>query len=68
MPRDSPTVGKGTIRIFLAISSINNWKIKTTDIKSALETKTWTLWIKRWSKTILPECEGRITEARLQNV
>ena len=35
MPRDSPTVGKGTMRIFLAISSINNWTIKTTDIKSA---------------------------------
>ena len=35
MPRDSLTVGKGTMRIFLAISSINNWTIKTTDIKSA---------------------------------
>ena len=35
MPRDSPTVGKGTMRIFLAISSINNWTIKTTDIKYA---------------------------------
>ena len=35
MPRDSPTMGKGTMRIFLAISSINNWTIKTTDIKSA---------------------------------
>ena len=35
MPRHSPTVGKGTMRIFLAISSINNWTIKTTDIKSA---------------------------------
>ena len=35
MPRDSPTVGKGTMKIFLAVSSINNWTIKTTDIKSA---------------------------------
>ena len=35
MPRDSPTVGKGTMRIFLAISSSNNWTVKTTDIKSA---------------------------------
>lgn len=35
MPRDSPTVGKGTLRIFLAILSINNWTVKTTDIKSA---------------------------------
>ena len=35
MPRVSPTVEKGTMRIFLAISSINNWTIKTTDIKSA---------------------------------
>ena len=90
MPRDSPTVGKGTMRIFLAISSINNWTIKTTDIKSAfLQGKEirrdvdikppkesgvakgiiWkTLWIKGRSKTILPECEGRITGARLQNV
>lgn len=35
MPRDSPTVGKGTMRIFLAIASIENWTVKTTDIKSA---------------------------------
>ena len=35
MPRDSPTVDKGTMRIFLTISSINNWTVKTTDIKSA---------------------------------
>ena len=35
MPRDSPTVDKGTMRIFLTISSINNWSAKTTDIKSA---------------------------------
>ena len=32
MPRDSPTVDKGTMRIFLTISSINNWSAKTTDI------------------------------------
>ena len=35
MPRDSPTVGKGTMRVFLALTSINNWTVKTTDIKSA---------------------------------
>jgi len=35
MQRDSPTVGKGTMRLFLAISAINNWTISTTDIKSA---------------------------------
>ena len=35
MPRDGPTVGKGTLRIFLAITSSNNWTVKTTDIKSA---------------------------------
>ncbi|MCG7877701.1 MAG: reverse transcriptase domain-containing protein, partial [Candidatus Thiodiazotropha endolucinida] len=35
MPRDSPTIGKGTMRIFLAISSMKNWTPKTTDIKSA---------------------------------
>ena len=35
MPRESPTVGKGTVWIFLAISSTNTWTIKTTDIKSA---------------------------------
>ena len=35
MPRDSPTVDKGTMRIFLTISSINNWTVKTIDIKSA---------------------------------
>ena len=33
--RESPTVGKGTMRTFLAIASSENWKVKTTDIKSA---------------------------------
>ena len=35
LPRDSPTVGKGTIKIFLAISATVKWIVKTTDIKSA---------------------------------
>ena len=35
MPRDSPTVGKGTMRTVLTFASTNNWKVKTTDIKSA---------------------------------
>ena len=35
VPRDSPMVDKGTMRIFLTISSINNWTVKTTDLKSA---------------------------------
>ena len=35
MRRDSPTVGKGTMRIFLAIVACKNWTVKTTDIKSA---------------------------------
>ena len=35
MPRDSPTVGKGTMRTFLAIASRENWRVKTIDIKSA---------------------------------
>ena len=35
MLRDSPTVGKGTIGIFLAISSSNTWAVKTTNMKSA---------------------------------
>ena len=35
MPSDSPTVDKGIMRIFLTISSINNWTVKTTDIKAA---------------------------------
>ena len=35
MPRDSLTVGKGTMRIFLAIASIQKWTAKTTDTKSA---------------------------------
>ena len=33
MPRESPTVDKGTMRIFLTISSINNWTVKTTEHK-----------------------------------
>ena len=35
MRRDSPTVGKGTMRIFLAIVSCKNWTVKTTDIRFA---------------------------------
>ena len=35
MQSDSPTVGKGTMRIFLTLASIHNWTVKTTDIKSA---------------------------------
>ena len=35
MRRDSPTVGEGTMRIFLAIASCKNWTVKTTDIRSA---------------------------------
>ena len=35
MRRDSPTVGKGTMRFFLAIVAFKNWIVKTTDIKSA---------------------------------
>ena len=35
MQRDSPTVGKGTMRIFLAIVACKNWTVKTTDIRSA---------------------------------
>ena len=35
LPRDSPTVGKGAMRIFLTIAASQKWCIKTTDIKSA---------------------------------
>jgi hypothetical protein len=35
IPKDSPTVGKGALRIFLSIAASKNWKVKTTDIKSA---------------------------------
>ena len=35
IPKDSPTVGKGAIRIFLIIVASRNWTPKTTDIKSA---------------------------------
>ena len=30
MRRDSPTVGKGTMQIFLAIAACKNWTVKTT--------------------------------------
>lgn len=33
--RDSPTVGKGAMRIFLAVAALEQWTVKTTDIKSA---------------------------------
>ncbi|CAC5390512.1 unnamed protein product [Mytilus coruscus] len=32
MQRDSPTVGKGMIKIFLSITASMNWIVKTTDI------------------------------------
>ena len=35
VPRDSPTVNKSTLRIFLAITAAKGWTVKTTDIKSA---------------------------------
>ena len=35
MQRDSPTVGKGTMRIFLAMVSCKNWTVKTSGIRSA---------------------------------
>lgn len=35
LAKDSPTVGKGTMRTFLTNSSSRRWRVKTTDIKSA---------------------------------
>ena len=35
IPRDSPTVGKGAMRIFLSVAGLQQWTVKTTDIKSA---------------------------------
>ena len=35
IPRDSPTVGKGAMRLLLSIAAIEGWTVKTTDIKSA---------------------------------
>ena len=35
IPRDSPTVGKGAMRLFLSVAALEKWTVKTTDIKSA---------------------------------
>ena len=35
IPRYSPTVGKGAMRLFVSISGSENWFVKTTDIKPA---------------------------------
>ena len=35
IPVDSPTVGKGAMRLFISLPSLENWILKTTDIKSA---------------------------------
>ena len=35
IPRDSPTVGKGAMRLLVSIAVLKNWSLKTTDIKSA---------------------------------
>ena len=39
LPKDSPTVGKGAMRMGLTIASSMKWMIKTTDIKSAFFTR-----------------------------
>ena len=33
--KDSPSIGKSTMRIFFAIAAREGWKVKTMDIKSA---------------------------------
>lgn len=35
IPKDSPTIGKGSIKILLTVAASRNWTVKTTDIKSA---------------------------------
>ena len=35
IPRDSPTIGKGAMRLLISIAVLKNWSLKTTDIKSA---------------------------------
>ena len=35
IPRDSPTFGKGAMRLFLSVAALQKWTVKTTDIKSA---------------------------------
>ena len=35
IPRDSPIVGKGAMRLFLSVAALEKWTVKTTDIKSA---------------------------------
>ena len=35
IPRDSPTVGKGAMRLLISIAVLKNWTLKTTVIKSA---------------------------------
>ena len=35
IPKDSPTVDKGTMRMFLSIAALEQWTVKTTDIKTA---------------------------------
>ena len=35
IPVDSPTVGKGAMRLFISLAALENWILKTTDIKSA---------------------------------
>jgi hypothetical protein len=35
IPSDSPTIGKGAVRMFLTVPASQNWNVKTTDIKSA---------------------------------
>ena len=35
IPRDSPTVGKGAMRLFLSLAALEKWTVKITDIRSA---------------------------------
>ena len=36
IPVDSPPVGKGAARLFIPLAALENWILKTTDIKSTL--------------------------------
>ena len=35
IPRDSPTVSKGAMRLFLSVAALQTWTVQPTDIKSA---------------------------------
>lgn len=59
--KDSPTIGKNALKVFLALAASNNWTVQTTDIKSAF------LQGKRLDRDVYltPPCEAEVPDGTI---